>query len=86
MSETETGRPEPKVEPRRPVVVRESQPPVEEENDEETERAIRRAERQEERRERRRAVREARRQERQSNKTADDLTRIREIFEGAPKP
>lgn len=76
----------PEVAPRRPVVVRESRPPVDEEEDEEAERAIRRAERQEERRERRRAVREARRQERQPDRRADDLTRIREIFEGAPKP
>ena len=74
----------PELAPRRPIVVRESRPPVDE-NDE-AERAIRQAERQEERRERRRAVREARRQERQPNQTADDLTRIREIFEGAPKP
>ena len=76
----------PEVAPRRPVVVRESRPPVDEEEDEESERAIRRAERQEERRERRRAIREARRQERQPDRRADDLTRIREIFEGAPKP
>lgn len=76
----------PEVAPRRPVVVRESQPPADEVRDEEAERAIRRAERQAERRERRRAAREARRQERQPNQTADDLTRIREIFEGAPKP
>lgn len=76
----------PEVGPRRPMVVRESRPPADEEKDEEAERAIRRAERQEDRHERRRAVREARRQERQSNQTADDLTRIREIFEGAPKP
>ena len=76
----------PEVAPRRPVVVRESRPPVDEEGDEEAERAIRQADRQEERRERRRAIREVRRQERQSNQRADDLTRIREIFEGAPKP
>ena len=76
----------PEVAPRRPVVVRESRPPVDEEDDEEAERTIRRAERQEERRERRRAIREARRQERQPDRRADDLSRIREIFEGAPKP
>ena len=76
----------PEVAPRRPVVVRESRPPVDEEEDEEAERALRRAERQEERRERRRAIREARRQDRQPDRRADDLTRIREIFEGAPKP
>ena len=74
----------PQVASRRPVVVRESRPPIEEEN-EEAARDIR-AERQEERRERRRAMRQARRQQRQSGQTADDLTRIREIFEGAPKP
>ena len=71
----------PEVAPRRPIVVRESQPPIEEE-DVEAVRAIRRAERQEERRDRRRA----KRQQRQADQTADDLTRIREIFEGAPKP
>ena len=100
-TDTETREPEPKVEarkpvktqdrapevdPRRPIVVRESRPPADQEGDEEAERGVRRAERQEDRRERRRAVRDARRQERQSNQTADDLTRIREIFEGAPKP
>lgn len=76
----------PEVSPRRPVVVRETRSPAAEEQDEEVDRAIRRTERQEERRERRRAMREARRQGRQPNQTADDLTRIREIFEGAPKP
>ena len=75
----------PEIAPRRPVVVREPQSPATDEKDEEVYRAIRRAERQEER-ERRRAIREARRQGRQPNQTADDLTRIREIFEGAPKP
>ena len=74
----------PEVAPQRPVVVRDSRP--DEESDDEAEGAIRRAERQEERRERRRAAREARRQEQQPNQTADDLTRIREIFEGTPKP
>ncbi|HKO44578.1 MAG TPA: hypothetical protein VJU84_14965 [Pyrinomonadaceae bacterium] len=71
----------PEVASRRPVVVRESRPPIGEE-DEEVARASRRAERQEGRRERRRA----KRQERQSGQTADDLTRIREIFEGSPRP
>ena len=75
----------PDVEPRQPIVVRESTPPADEEKGDEAARGVRRAARQEERRERR-AVRETRRQERQSNQTADDLTRIREIFEGAPKP
>ena len=70
----------PEVAPRPPVVVRESRPPIEEEDEEEA-RDIR-AERQEERRQRRRA----KRQQRQADQTADDLTRIREIFEGAPKP
>ena len=74
----------PEVATRRPVVVRESRPPIEEEDEEEP-RDIR-AERQEERRERRRAMRQAKRQQRQSDQTADDLTRIREIFEGSPKP
>jgi hypothetical protein len=87
LPENEESRPvgsqdrSPEVAPRRPVVVRESRPPIEE-VDQEAARAIRRAERQEERRERRRA----KRQQRQSDQTADDLTRIREIFEGAPKP
>lgn len=91
-SEAEESRPvrseddAPEVAPRRPVVGRGSRPPVWDVDDEEWERANRRAERQEERRERRRAIREARRQQRQPNQTADDLTRIREIFEGAPKP
>ena len=87
LPETEESKPvrnqdrSPEVAPRRPVVVRESRPPIGEE-DEEAARASRRAERQEERRERRRA----KRQERQSGQTADDLTRIREIFEGSPRP
>lgn len=77
----------PEAAPRRPVVVTESRPQADDdEEDKEAERAIKRAERQEERRERRRAERQANRQERRQNQTADDLTRIREIFEGSPKP
>ena len=74
------------VKPRRPVVVRDAPRPADDEEAEEVDRSLRRAQRQEERRERRRAVREARRQERQQPQTSDDLTRIREIFEGTPKP
>ena len=81
--ESRTVRPS-EVEPRRPAVVRDAPQPADDEEDAAIERAMRRAQRQEERRERRRAVREARRQERQP--ASDDLTRIREIFEGTPRP
>ena len=77
--------PEPQV-PRRPIIVTESRPQVDDDEAEEIERAMRRAARQEERRERRRTARQAKRQERQSTQQPDDLTRIREIFEGSPKP
>ncbi|HKO59717.1 MAG TPA: hypothetical protein VJV03_01035 [Pyrinomonadaceae bacterium] len=76
-------RPSP-VEPRRPVIVRDT--PRTDGEDEEEDRATRRSQRQEERREQRRAAREARRQEREQRSTNDDLTRIREIFEGTPRP
>lgn len=72
--------------PRRPVTVREARRQADDEEDEEAERAMRRADRQEERRERRRALRQAKREERQSRQQPDDLTRIREIFEGSPRP
>jgi hypothetical protein len=81
-----TPNPPSETEPRRPVIVRDSPRPADEEEDEEVDRAMRRAQRQEERRERRRSVREARREERQRPAASDDLTRIREIFEGTPKP
>lgn len=67
----------------RPVIARDS---PDSEDDENVEREIRRAERQEERRERRRAAREARREPRERAQTTDDLLRIREIFEGTPRP
>lgn len=71
----------PQVEPRPRVIVNE--PRVSEEDEEERQREIRRAERQEERRERRRAARKQQRAEADGN---DDLSRIREIFEGTPRP
>lgn len=52
------------------------------ENGDDSERELRREERKEERRRARDAQREARR----GRDTSDDLLRIREIFEGAPKP
>lgn len=52
------------------------------ENDDDSERKLRREERKEERRRAREAQREARR----GRDASDDLLRIREIFEGAPKP
>jgi hypothetical protein len=55
---------------------------VDRENSEDSERELRRAERKEARRLRREAQREARR----GRDTADDLLRIREIFEGSPRP
>jgi cytoskeletal protein RodZ len=67
----------------RPVIVRDS-PEIA--DDEDVDREIRRAERQEERRERRRAAREARKEPRVRTQTTDDLLRIREIFEGTPRP
>jgi len=67
----------------RPVIVRELPDRA---DDEEIDRAMRQAERQAERRERRRAAREAKRQNREQDQTTDDLLRIREIFEGAPRP
>ncbi len=71
---------------RRPVIVTDAPRPADDGEDEEVDRAARRAERQEARRERRRAAREAKRQDRQQPPTSDDLTRIREIFEGTPRP
>ena len=64
----------------RPVIVDRS------EEEEMQEREVQRARRQQERREERRAAREARRDNRQRAQTNDDLLRIREIFEGAPRP
>ncbi len=76
--------PQPQVAPKpRPVIVRDLPDRT---DDEEIDRAMRRAERQAERRERRRAAREAKRQNRDPGETTDDLLRIREIFEGAPRP
>lgn len=65
----------------RPVIVRDSTDRSEAE--EMQEREMRRARRQQERREERRA---ARRDNRERAQTNDDLLRIREIFEGAPRP
>ena len=84
--EAKPGRvqdPAPQVEPRPRIIVREP-PPADDEEPAEVQRS-RRVERQEERRERRRAIREARRQQRGQDDN-DDLTRIREIFEGSPRP
>lgn len=69
----------------RPIIVREA-PERSGDSDEEIDREIRRAERQEERRQRRRSAREARREPRERAQTTDDLLRIREIFEGSPRP
>lgn len=55
-------------------------------DDQDVDPEIRRSERREERRERRRAAREARREPRERAQTTDDLLRIREIFEGTPRP
>jgi hypothetical protein len=74
------------VEPRRPVAVRDKPRPADDEPEQEVDRETRRAQKQEERRERRRAARQAERRERQQPGTNDDLTRIREIFEGSPRP
>jgi hypothetical protein len=52
------------------------------ENDDDSEQELRR----QERKEIRRRAREAQREARRSRETSDDLLRIREIFEGAPKP
>ena len=65
----------------RPVIVRDSPDRSEEEMLQERE--MRRARRQEQRREERRA---ARRDNGERAQTNDDLLRIREIFEGAPRP
>ncbi len=56
------------------------------ENGDDSEREIRREERREARKEARRREREGQREARRSRDTSDDLLRIREIFEGAPKP
>ncbi len=80
-------QPEPQSAPEpRPVIVRDRPERAADDYDEETDREIRRAERQEERRQRRRAAREARREPRERARTTDDLLRIREIFEGSPRP
>jgi hypothetical protein len=60
------------------IIVRDEPEPV---DDDDMDREARRAERQQEKRQRR-AVREARRERAQT----DDLLRIREIFEGSPRP
>lgn len=80
--ESETG---PQQAPKsRSVIARDSSDTAD--DDDEIDRDARRADRQEERRERRSAAREARRQTREQAQTTDDLLRIREIFEGTPKP
>jgi len=68
-----------------PIIVRDAPERVED-SDEEIDREMRRAEQQEERRQRRRAARQARREPRERAQTTDDLLRIREIFEGSPRP
>jgi hypothetical protein len=55
-------------------------------NGDDSEREMRREERKEARKEARRRGRETQREARRSRDTSDDLLRIREIFEGAPKP
>jgi cytoskeletal protein RodZ len=87
-AQPETAAVEPEPPPRnapgsRQVIVRDS-PEIA--DDEDVDREIRRTERQEERRERRRAAREARKEPRERAQTTDDLLRIREIFEGTPRP
>jgi hypothetical protein len=67
----------------RPVIAADSS---ERADDQDVDLEIRRSERREERRERRRAAREARREPRERAQTTDDLLRIREIFEGTPRP
>ena len=82
----EPAKPEPNRQsapkPRPVIIVRDES---EREDDEVLDREARRAERQEERRQRRRAAKDARRVP-SERAQSDDLLRIREIFEGSPRP